>query len=169
MEASRKERKQANSRAQRGKPSRTRLRIVDRGISENASTLGTRPRPPFLFEEFAAGVPAKGPLDKLARMDRKQMRYVLLQHIEGVPVPRIARDLGFATTSLWDFLTRVKRDPGIFLDCHFMMKFGIGRTTDEECWFCRYCGDIFKTSGAAADHAFCHLWPREALLDPELR
>ena len=164
-----KQKKQRSGSATRRGSKSTRVRIIHDGISENASTLGTRPRPPYLFEEFAAGIPAKGPLDKLSRMDRRQMRYTLLQYIEGVPVPRIARDLGFATTSLWEFLKRVKLDPGAFLDCHFMLRFGVGRTKDEEIWFCRYCGDIFKTGGTAADHAFCHLWPREALFDPELR
>ena len=169
MTGVRKGKKQANGRTTSTKPGRTRLRIIHDGISENASTLGTRPRPPYLFEEFAAGIPTKGPLAKLSRMDRRQERYTLLQYMEGVLVPRIARDLGFATTSLWEFLKRVKLDPGIFLDSHFMLRFGVGRTKDEEIWFCRYCGDVFKTSGTAADHAFCHLWPREALLDPELR
>lgn len=128
-------------------------------------TLLGRPRPPYLFEEFALGPPVL--LQRVQRgLTDRERRYILWGRIEEYSFRQIAADLN---RPLWDLSRLVKkaeRDSGVFLDCRFVERVELGRNKQAHRWFCRFCGDVGAMSGLMAVHAWSHLFKDMNNFDP---
>jgi hypothetical protein len=127
-----------------------------RGRTTTTATVDGRPRPPFLYEEFALGAPVL-PNRVQRRLTDRERRYVLWARTQGYSFRQIAADLN---RPLWD-VSRLPRkaenDPGIFLDCGFVQRVNAGWRQDDKL-FCRLCGEVGTVPGVIADHAWAHLF-----------
>jgi len=121
-------------------------------------TLPAGIRPLYLHEEFASAAPAKypGPSGKIGQLSHTQMRFAFWGLCEGLSAIRIAEALDLHVSTVKELWKKTRNDAGIFVDCRFIHKVRFGPTKSTNRWWCRYCGDLYKTSGSAADHAYGH-------------
>lgn len=121
--------------------------------------LFARPRPPFLFEEFAQSPPRLlVPGKKWKALDNRHKRYILWARMEGLSMSDVAWVLGFSRTTIHRFLQKVQYDTGAFLDCGFLMELKLGVNLGHVRYFCRACGMLYKDAAAATEHAYGHCW-----------
>ncbi len=143
--------------------STARARSRAREVIPHLETLPAGIRPLYLHEEFAAAAPAKypGPNGLIGRLSLTQMRFALWGRCEGLSAIRIAEALGLHLSTVKELWMKTRNDAGITLDCRFVHKVRLGQTKSTVRWWCRYCGDTYRTSGTAATHAYGHLFDEE--------
>ena len=150
------------------KPRRSRKKIARRQpagtVLGGPDLVAFRPRPPYLYEEYASGIPVK---TQDGWLNKRQRRYILWARAEGSSARTIALDLHCGEASVKRLISKALYDSAVFVYCGFVMTIRLGNHKRDRVTFCRMCGDIYRDIASAADHAFLHLWGEEILDDPE--
>lgn len=138
-------------------------RVRKRAPASNIEVLPEGIRPQYLSEEFKSTPPKalrgeKGSIGKLALV---VTRYILWAKCEGMGASVSSTAVGISLSTADSLLSRAKRDPGIFIDCRFIHRVRLGRARNQNRWWCRFCGEIFRGPSPAADHAWAHAFNKE--------
>ena len=116
----------------------------------------------YLSEEFKSSPPKalKG-REGGVRLSNSVIRYILWAKCEGLGANISSTAVGAHEGTVEHWLTKARNDAGIFLDCRFVHKVKLGQNKNQNRWWCRFCGAIYKSPGPAAGHAQAHAFDEE--------